>query len=241
MNDNKSWYLRGIKDGIPIALGYFVVSFTLGIAAKNIGISALQATIMSFTNNASAGEFAAFNVIAANSGYIEMAVTMLIVNLRYLLMSCALSQKISHDTPFIHRFFIAYDVTDEIFGISVSRPGFLNPFYSYGAMTVALPGWAVGTGLGVICGNIMSVRLLSAMSVALYGMFIAIVIPPTKNDKVIRIIVPLSMLASAAFTFAPYLKNISSGFRIIILTVVISAVAAYFFPRKETADEKPAS
>lgn len=236
MKDNKQWYLRGLRDGIPIALGYFVVSFTLGIAARQIGITAMQATIISFTNNASAGEYAAFEVIASKAGYIEMAITLLVVNLRYLLMSCALSQKISSDTPFFHRFLIAYDVTDEIFGISVSRPGMLNPFYSYGAMTLALPGWALGTGLGVICGNIMPARLLSAMSVALYGMFIAIVIPPSKHNKVIATIVPLSMIASCIFTFAPVLKNISSGFRIIILTVIISLIAAILFPVKTEED-----
>lgn len=236
--NNKTWYIKGIKDGIPIALGYFVVSFTLGIAAKNIGITAIQATIMSFTNNASAGEFAAFNVIANNSGYIEMAFTLLIVNLRYLLMSCALSQKLSPQTPFFHRFIIAYDVTDEIFGICFSRPGMLCPYYSYGAMTVALPGWAIGTGLGVICGNIMPARLLSAMSVALYGMFIAIIIPPVKDNKVLRFIVPISMIASAVFAFMPFLKKISSGFRIIILTVIISLIAAILFPVKEQATEE---
>ncbi len=233
MKDNKSWYLRGIKDGIPIALGYLVVSFTLGIAAKQIGITAMQATIISFTNNASAGEFAAFNVIAANASYIEMAITELIVNLRYILMSCALSQKISSDTPFFHRFIIAFDITDEIFGISVSRPEMLHPFYSYGAMTVALPGWALGTCLGVICGNVIPIRVLSAMSVALYGMFIAVIIPPTKHNKVIAHIVPISMIASAIFAFAPIIKNISSGFRIIILTIIISAVAAILFPITE--------
>ncbi len=235
MKDTKQWYRRGIKDGIPIALGYFVVSFTLGIAAKQIGLTALQATIISFTNNASAGEKIAFDVIAADSGFIAMAIATLTTNMRYLLMSCALSQKISPKTPFFHRFLIAYDVTDEIFGISVSRPGYLNPFYSYGAMTVALPGWALGTGLGVICGNIMPGRLLTALSVALYGMFIAVVVPPTKGNKVLRVIVPLSMIASAIFAFAPYLREIDSGYRTIILTIVIAFIAAILFPVKEEA------
>ncbi len=238
MKDNKKWYKRGIQDGIPIALGYFVVSFTLGIAAKQIGLTALQATIISFTNNASAGEKIAFEVIAADSGFIAMAIATLTTNLRYLLMSCSLSQKISPQTPFFHRFLVAYDVTDEIFGISVSRPGYLNPFYSYGAMTVALPGWALGTGLGVICGNIMPLRLLTALSVALYGMFIAVVIPPTKSDKVLRVVVPLSMIASAVFAFAPVLKEIDSGYRTIILTVVIAFVAAILFPVKEENSEE---
>ncbi|MBE5939625.1 MAG: AzlC family ABC transporter permease [Lachnospiraceae bacterium] len=233
MKDNKQWYLQGIKDGIPIALGYFVVSFTLGIIARNIGINALEATIISFTNNASAGEKIAFEVIAADSGFIAMAIATLTTNLRYLLMSCALSQKISPKTPFFHRLLIAYDVTDEIFGISIAAPGYLNPFYSYGAMTVALPGWALGTGFGVICGNIMPARLLVALSVALYGMFIAVVIPPTKKNKVLAAVVPISMIVSAIFTFAPVLKEIDSGYRTIILTIVISLIAALLFPVKE--------
>jgi len=233
MKNNKEAYLRGLKDGIPIALGYFVVSFTLGITARVAGITALQSFILSVTNFSSAGEKAAIDVIEADSGYLEMALTMVIINLRYLLMSAALSQKFSPDTPFYHRFFVAFGVTDEIFGISVSRPGYLNPMYSYGAITLTNPAWACGMVLGVVSGNIMPGRLLSAMTIALYGMFLAIIIPQMRENKVIRVIVPLSMILSAAFTLLPGLKLITPGYRVIILTVAISAVAAAFFSHEE--------
>jgi len=152
-------------------------------------------------------------------------------------MSCSLSQKISDDTYFIHRFFIASGVTDEIFGVSVSTEGKLNPFYTYGVMCIAIPGWVFGTFLGVVSGNILPARVLSALSVALYGMFIAIIIPPAKGNKVISGIILLSMLLSLAFTKLPLLSRISSGFRIIILTVVIAGAAAVFFPIKEDTNE----
>ena len=137
---NKSWFAKGMRDAIPIALGYLAVSFTLGIAAKNAGFTPFQAFLVSFTNNASAGEFAGFTLIAAGGGYLEVAILILITNARYLLMSCALSQKLPPDTPMIQRLLLSYDVTDELFGISVAVPGKLNPYYSFGAYTVALPG-----------------------------------------------------------------------------------------------------
>ena len=171
MRENTKWYRKGIKDGIPICLGYFAVSFTLGIMAKKAGLAAWQAMLATGLTNASAGGYAAFSIIAASSGYLEMAITQLIVNARYLLMSSALSQKLSPKTSTLHRALIAFDVTDEVFGISVAVKGDLNPFYNYGAMTVAIPGWALGTFFGVIMGNVLPNSLVSALSVGLYGMF----------------------------------------------------------------------
>ena len=143
-------YKKGLRDGIPIALGYFAVSFTLGIAAKKAGITAFQATLMSLTNSTSAGEFAAISAICAGSTYLEMAVMQAVINLRYLLMSCALSQKIDTKVGMLHRLIMGGGITDEIFGISVSVPDKLNPFYMYGAMSIAIPAWASGTCLGVV-------------------------------------------------------------------------------------------
>ena len=222
-----------MKDGLPIALGYFAVSFTLGIAARNAGFSPLQALLASVTNNASAGEYAAFAIIAAGGTYWEVAVMTLIANARYLLMSCALSQKLAADTPLGHRMLLAYDVTDEIFGISVARPGKLNPWYTYGAMLVAIPGWGLGTFLGVVLGNILPLRLVSALSVGLYGMFLAIVIPPARHSRVIAGLVAVSFLLSFAVSAWPLLSGISSGVKTIVLTVVISLAAAVLFPVKE--------
>ena len=233
MKTNRSCLKSGMKDGLPIALGYFAVAFTLGIAARDAGFSPLQALVASLTNNASAGEYAAFAIIAAGGTYLEVAVMTLIANARYLLMSCALSQKLPPDTPLRHRLLIAYDVTDEIFGISVARPGKLNPWYTYGAMLVAIPGWGLGTMLGVMMGNILPLRAVSALSVGLYGMFLAIVIPPARHSRVIAGLVAVSFLLSFAVSAWPLLSGISSGVKTIVLTAAISLAAAVLFPVKE--------
>ena len=233
METNRTCLRNGVRDGLPIALGYFAVSFTLGIAARNAGFSPLQALLASVTNNASAGEYAAFAIIAAGGTYWEVAVMTLIANARYLLMSCALSQKLAADTPLRHRMLLAYDVTDEIFGISVARPGKLNPWYTYGAMLVAIPGWGLGTFLGVVLGNILPLRLVSALSVGLYGMFLAIVIPPARHSRVIAGLVAVSFALSFAASSWEALAGVSSGVKTIVLTVVISLAAALLFPVKE--------
>ncbi|MBQ9120518.1 MAG: AzlC family ABC transporter permease [Lachnospiraceae bacterium] len=238
--ENKKWFLAGMRHGVPIGLGYFAVAFTLGITAKSIGLTPLQAALMSFTMHASAGEFAAMTVIAAGSGYLDMAITQLVINLRYLLMSCALSQKVSERVRFPHRFFISYFITDEIFGISSTVPGELNPWYTYGAACVASPGWVLGTFLGAVVGNILPANVASAMNVALYGMFLAIIIPPARKNKVIAVIVLVSMLASSIFTLLADIIPLSSGMRILVLTVVIAGIAAYVHPVEEkeaNADE----
>lgn len=235
-SDKKTWFQKGLKDGIPIALGYFAVSFTLGITAKNAGLTALQAMLASFTLNASAGEFAGFTLIAAGASYIEVAVMEFVANARYLLMSCALSQKLSPDTPLWQRLLIGYDVTDEIFGISVAVPGKLHPYYTFGAIAIAVPGWSFGTYFGVLMGNVLPANVVSALSVGLYGMFIAIIIPPARKSKIIAGVVAFSMVASFAFAKLPLISGISSGVRTIILTVVISALAALLFPVKEDSD-----
>lgn len=235
--DNKKWYFKGVKDGIPIALGYFAVSFTLGILARKAGITAFQAMLATGLTNASAGGYAAFNLIGEDGGYFALALTELIVNARYLLMSCALSQKFSPKTSILHRMLVAFNVTDEVFGISVSVKGNLNPFYSYGASSVSIPGWALGTFFGVIMGNVLPLSVVSALSVGLYGMFLAIIIPPAKKDKVIAGIIPISMITSFLFAKLPYLSNISSGMRVIILTVAISLICAILFPKEEESDE----
>ena len=234
--ENIRCYRAGMRDGLPIALGYFAVAFTLGIAAKNAGFSALQALVASLTNNASAGEYAAFSLIAAGAGYLEVAVMTLVANARYLLMSCSLSQKLSPETPLRHRLLIGYDVTDEIFGISIARPGYLNPWYTYGAMTVAIPGWGSGTFLGVVMGNILPLRAVSALSVGLYGMFLAIIIPPARKNRVILALVAISFAASFAASRLAVFAGISSGVKTIVLTVVIALAAAILFPVKEEGE-----
>lgn len=231
--DNRIIFKKGMRDGIPIGLGYLAVSFSLGITARNIGLTPFQGFLVSLLNNASAGEYAGFTVIAADAAYIEIVIITLITNLRYLLMSCALSQKFSPNTPMIHRFLIGYDVTDELFGITIAQPGYLKPSYTYGAMLLAIPGWSLGTAIGVMAGNVLPERIVGALSVALFGMFIAIIIPPARKDKVIAVLVIISFIASFSFSRLPMLSSMSEGTRTIILTVVISALAALFFPVKQ--------
>ena len=231
-NDRIS-FLKGMRDGVPIALGYFAVAFTLGITAGKAGMNALQSSLMSAMMLASAGEFAAISMIGSGAGVMEMIVTTVVINMRYLLMSSALSQKVQPNRPFLHRIFMSYAVTDEIFGISMTVPGKLNPFYQYGAASVAAPGWVLGTFLGTMVGMILPAPVMSAMSVAIYGMFLAVVIPPARKNKIIATVVVISMSVSLLFQSIPGLKNISSGFQIILLTVLISAAAAILFPVQE--------
>ena len=236
--NNKKWYLKGIKDGIPIALGYFAVAFSLGIIAKKAGLTAFQALLTAGLTNASAGGYAGFTAIEEEASYFAVAISMLVVNARYLLMSFALSQKLSPKTSTLHRMLVAFDVTDEIFGISVSVKGELCPFYNYGAMTVAIPGWAFGAFFGVIMGNILPASVVSALSVGLYGMFLAIIVPPAKQNRVIAAAIICAMALSFAFAKLPFVSEISSGMRVIILTVAISLLCAILFPIKDE-EESP--
>ena len=232
-NSNGSQFRYGLKDGVPIGLGYLAVSCTFGIMARGAGLDTWQAVAMSFTNLTSAGQFAALGIIQAGAPFVEMAVAQLIINLRYCLMSCSLSQKLESGIPSFHRFLMAYGVTDEIFGVSVCRPGMLSPFYNYGLICVAVPGWTLGTLLGAISGDLLPARLLSALNVALYGMFLAVVIPPAKGNRILTGVILASMALSFLFTRIPALDHISSGFKIIILTIMIAGAAAILFPVKE--------
>ena len=236
----KQYFAAGFRDGIPICLGYFAVSFAFGIQASGIGLSVLEASLLSAANVTSAGQFAALSIIAAGASFIELAFTQLIINMRYFLMSCALSQRLSPKMNPLHRFGIAYGVTDEIFAVSVSHSAPLPPAYSYGLIAAAIPGWVLGTLFGAAAGNILPNVLTNALGLALYGMFIAIVVPPAKENRVVAGVALLAMALSTLFTFAPVLKEISSGFRIILVTVAVSALAAFFFPVSED-DKKEAA
>lgn len=233
MTKRRPAFLRGMKDGIPIGLGYLAVSFSLGIAAKNAGLTPFQGLLASLLCNASAGEYVGFTLIAASATYLEIALATLVANARYLLMSCAMSQRMAPGTPLYHRLLMAIHITDELFGIAIARPGYLNPYYSYGAVLSAAPLWAIGTALGVIAGNLLPLRLVSAFSVALYGMFLAVIIPPAKRNPVILTLVLVGFATSFAAAHIPGLCELAEGTRTIILTVVIAAAAAILFPRSE--------
>lgn len=236
--NKRSYFVRGLRDGVPICLGYFAVAIALGITARNAGLTAFQAGLASFLTNASAGQYAGFTVIGEGGTYLEMALMILVANARYLLMSCALTQKLRPGTGLVPRLIIGFDVTDEIFGVSIAQEGYLEPWYSYGVICAALPGWCSGTALGVVMGNILPGSVVSALSVALYGMFLAVIIPPARKNRVIGVLVLISMGLSFVSDFLPVLGSLSSGTKIIILTVVISAVAAVLFPVHEESDAK---
>lgn len=234
----RSALVQGARDGVPIALGYFAVSFALGIAAKNAGLSPFQGFLASLLCNASAGEYAGFRVIAARSGLVTMAVMTLIANARYLLMSTAMSQRMDPKGRMLHRFLMSFFITDEFFAITIARPGYLEPFYLYGAVLAASPCWALGTALGCVAGELMPARAVSALSVALFGMFLAVIVPPARKNKVIAGLIPVCFLCSFALSRLPVVSALSEGTRTILLTVVIASVAAALFPRKETAGEE---
>lgn len=247
MTDNKienseqktaaSDFTDGIIAGVPIGLGYFAVAFSLGIVAKHANLTAIQGFIASFMCLASAGEKALFDSIASSASYVEVAIITLVVNARYLLMSCSLSQKFTEGTSFFHRFIVGFGISDELFGIAVAREKY-RPAFSYGAFLVAVPMWSLGTFFGVLAGNHLPARIVSALSVALYGMFLAIVVPPTRKNTAIRLIVLSSFLSSFLFSILPLLKTISAGTRTIILTIAISAIVAIVKPLKEPEEKK---
>ncbi len=232
----KRIFLNGMKMGIPIGLGYFAVAFSLGISAKNAGLTVIEAAVASLLLNASAGEYALFTLIASGAGYLEVAVMELVANARYLLMSCALSQKLSPDTKLPHRLGIGIAVTDEMFGASIARPEKVSPLYYFGMMAVAMPCWSLGTALGVAVGSILPTVVVGALSVSLYGMFLAIIIPEGRKNKTVMGAVAVSFGLSLVASVAPLLREIPEGTRIIILTVVISNAAALLFPIKDESE-----
>ena len=231
MNEKtSSIFLRGLRDGLPIGAGYFAVAFGLGIAAQKAGMSPVQGFVMSFMNHASAGEYAGVAAIRSGATYLATALLILIANARYLLMSTALSQKLAPDMPLLHRIFIGFGITDEIFGLGISYPGFIDPAYMVGAFLTSTPLWATGTAIGIAAGNILPKIAVQSLSAAIYGMFIAVIIPPCRTDRNIAIIVLGSFAASWILSVIPATAAISEGVRIIILTLVISTLAALCMP-----------
>lgn len=226
-------FKRGIQDGIPIGLGYFAVSFTFGMMAVSGGLTAWQAVLISLTNLTSAGQFAGLGIIVAGGSMWEMALTQLVINLRYCLMSFSLSQKLEKNISTGHRLAVAFGVTDEIFGVSASQEGRLSPWYNYGVMSMAIPGWTLGTLVGAVLGNVLPGFLVSALNVAIYGMFLAVIIPPAKKNKAVLGVVIGAMAISTVFAVVPVLNKVSSGFVIIITTLIVAGLAAHLSPIPE--------
>lgn len=239
MNSDKKAFLNGLRDGFPIGLGYFAVAFSLGFMAKKCLLSPLQGFIGSLFTRASAGEYGVYTLVLQDASYIGVVAMSLVTNLRYLLMSTALSQKFSPETSLIKRILVGCCVTDEIFGISIAYKGYLNPYYPFGATAIAAPLWACGTMMGIVAGSVLPTRAVSALSVALYGMFLAIIIPPSKKDKAVGIAVACGFILSYVCRNLTFIKNfnLSSGTITIILTLVISSIAAIARPALTNTDE----
>ena len=238
LESNRSELVKGIRDGVPIGLGYFAVAFSLGITAKSIGLRPITCMITSILCHASAGEYAVYTVIGENAAYIEMAVMVLVANARYLLMSAAMSQRMDSSLSFLHRLVMGFGITDELFGISIARPGTLNPNYMYGGMLISIPMWAAGSAIGCFSGGVLPDRIVSALSVALFGMFLAIIIPPARKNRLIGAIIAVCFALSFIFSKLRALSGISGGTKTIILTVVISAIASILFPVADEDDRE---
>lgn len=231
---NMTDFKKGIIAGVPIALGYISVSFTFGLQAVSTGLSWWEAALISLTNLTSAGQFAGLNIMLSGGGFwIEMVCTQFVINLRYALMSLSLSQKADKSVKGIHRWLVSFGITDEIFAVSVGNDGEISKNYLYGIIILPLLGWTGGTLLGAAAGSLLPDVVRDSLSIAIYGMFIAIIIPPAKKDSAILKVISISVLLSCMFKWVPVLNNISSGFAIIICTLVAAAVGAVFFPIKE--------
>lgn len=234
----KSPFLLGLRDGIPIALGYYAVAFSLGIIAGKAGLLWWMGFVSSWFTRASAGEYGVYSLAAIGAAYAEVVGISLVANMRYLLMSTALTQKFRPRTFWLKRVGVALCVTDEVFGISIAYPGYLDASYTFGAMLISTTFWAAGTASGIVAGGVLPTHLVSALSVALYGMFIAIVIPPARKDRGVLWAVIASFVLSGLCAMAPILSDWSMGIRTILLTIVISAVAAAVRPIKIEEEEE---
>ncbi len=231
----KSQFKKGLLHGIPIALGYLSVSFGFGIMAVRYGLSVFSAVMISVTNLTSAGQAAGVEIIAAAGTLVVMALTQLVINIRYSLMGISLSQKLDKSFTVPHRLIASYGITDEIFAVASAQIHPVTPAYMYGLILISFLGWSTGTFLGAAAGEILPLAVTNAMGIVLYGMFIAIIIPPSRKEKSVLFVVVIAALLSVLFKYV--LTAISAGFAIIISACVAAAAAALLFPIKEEAEE----
>ena len=220
----------GFRHGLPIGLGYLSVSFSFGIMAVSMGLPWWAALLISLTNVTSAGQVAGIVIIAAGGGYVELALSQLVINLRYALMSLTLSQKLHPSVTFGQRLLISFGVTDEVFAVSASQHGSIGTIYMVGLFTLPYLGWASGTLLGACAGSILPAVLTSVLGIAIYGMFLAIVLPVAKKQKSVAIVCLFAVIFSCLFHYVPFLSGVSEGMVIIISAVAASALGAWLFP-----------
>lgn len=231
----QNYFMQGIKDGVPIGLGYISVSFTFGMMAVSQGMPLEVAVLISLSNLTSAGQFSGLALIMAQGSYIELALSQLIINLRYALMSLSLSQKVDRNMTTVERAIVSYGVTDEIFALASSTYERVGKKYMYGLIAFPMFCWTLGTFLGGAASTLLPESIRSALSIAIYGMFLAIIIPPAKKFYSVRIVLMISIIMSCAFSLLHDILPISSGFVIIICTIVASGFGAYFFPVEEVS------
>ena len=224
----KSDFFKGMIHGIPIALGYLSVSFGFGIMAVKSGLSVLTAVIISAANLTSAGQAAAVGIIASGGAVIEMALTQFVINIRYSLMSLTLSQKLDKSFKFPQKMLASFGITDEIFAVAASRPKKLTPFYMYGLIITPFIGWTLGTFLGAWAGELLPLFIADAMGILLYGMFIAIIVPPARKERKIIVVIGIAIALSCMFKFL--LPSLSGGFAVIISSAAAALAGAFFFP-----------
>ncbi|MCQ2398340.1 MAG: AzlC family ABC transporter permease [Sphaerochaetaceae bacterium] len=234
MRSDRKEFLRGFRDAFPVFVSYFAVSIALGITARNIGFSPVAAGFMSLVNLTSAGQAAGLRIMAEQGTRIEIVLSQVAINLRYMLMSAVLATRLTENTGTGKRMLMGFGITDEIFGLSAKNEA-LNPFYTVGCFCMATPGWVAGTVLGVVMGNLLPVKIVEALSMALYGMFISLVFSPAKKNYILFPVILFTMLSSYLLeTFVPV---VSFGMRVIFLTLGISALAAVIFPVKAEKED----
>ena len=226
-------YKTGVRRGIPVGVGYFSVSFGFGAMAASQGVRALDATLISLTNLTSAGQFAGLTLIVAMASLWELILTQLVINSRYALMSLALSQRMGAKIGFLPRLVIAFFNTDEIFALAMAYERPLNTSFLLGLGLTPMLGWTGGTLMGALAGSVLPLSIRTALGVILYGMFIAIVVPPAREEKPVLAVVVLALIFSCLFTWVPGLKDVSAGISIVLCTVAAAAICAALFPIRE--------
>lgn len=229
-------FYLGIKHGIPICLGYFSVSVAYGMSVVLSGLPVWAAVLISLTNLTSAGQFAGSTLMLAGGSFLEIGMTTAVINIRYFLMSLSLSQKVEEKMSLVQRLLVSFGITDEIFAVSMQKDGKLSASYMAGLILTPMIGWTGGTLAGGILTSFMPQIVSNALCIALYGMFIAVIVPPAKEKRPVLFTVLFAVLLSYCFACLPGFKALSGGWGIIIITVVVSAVAAWFFPVEEEGE-----
>lgn len=231
----ESEFSDGVKSGIPIALGYFSVSFSFGMLAVSMGLPVLSAVITSMTNVTSAGQASGLTIMAAGGTFLELIICQAVINLRYALMSLTISQRLPERITFGQRLIMSFMITDEIFAVMASREKELSFKFYLGLASLPFIGWSMGTFLGALFGNLLPDNITAVLGIALYGMFVAIIIPPAKKSSAVMVCIVLSAVLSSIIYFVPVFSFISSGISVIICALIASCFCAWKFPIKEAA------